>query len=132
MKKLTLFIAAALCIAAFQPAQAQGVLGSLKNKVTGAAQNEVRKAAQKGVENAKQNARDKAETEKWASKAGPGKTLYVSVSTGSARADGLTPQTPMKDLQKAVNTAEDNDVIYVKTVLLSTSTIVTLKHFYES
>ena len=113
MKKLTLFIAAALCIAAFQPAQAQGVLGSLKNKVTGAAQNEVRKAAQKGVENAKQNARDKAETEKWASKAGPGKTLYVSVSTGSARADGLTPQTPMKDLQKAVNTAEDNDVIYV-------------------
>ncbi|MBP5521237.1 MAG: right-handed parallel beta-helix repeat-containing protein [Bacteroidales bacterium] len=113
MKRLTLFIAAALCIAAFQPAQAQGVLGSLKNKVTGAAQNEARKAAQKGIENAKQNARDKAETEKWASKAGPGKTYYVSVSTGSARADGLSPENAMKDLQKAINAAEDNDVIYV-------------------
>ena len=45
--------------------------------------------------------------------AAAGKTFYVSVSTGSARADGLTPSTAMKDLQKAINTAEDNDIIYV-------------------
>ena len=112
MKKFCLILAAALCVAVMQPVQAQS-LSSLKNKVTGAAQNAARKTVQKGVETAKQNARDKADAAKWASKAGPGKTLYVSVSTGSARADGLTPETAMKDLQKAINVAEDNDVIMV-------------------
>ena len=42
-----------------------------------------------------------------------GKTFYVSVSTGSGRADGLSPATAMKDLQKAINAAEENDVILV-------------------
>ena len=45
--------------------------------------------------------------------AAKGKTYYVSVSTGSARADGLTPSTAMKDLQKAIDAAEDNDQILV-------------------
>lgn len=45
--------------------------------------------------------------------AAAGKTFYVSQTTGSARADGLTPGTAMKDLQKAIDTAEDNDIIYV-------------------
>lgn len=45
--------------------------------------------------------------------AAKGKTFYVSVSTGSARADGLTPSTAMKDLQKAIDAAEDNDQILV-------------------
>ncbi|MBO4571736.1 MAG: right-handed parallel beta-helix repeat-containing protein [Bacteroidales bacterium] len=45
--------------------------------------------------------------------AGKGKTYYVSATTGSARADGLSATTPMKDLQKAIDAAEDNDVIYV-------------------
>ena len=45
--------------------------------------------------------------------AAAGKTFYVSASTGSARADGLTPSTAMKDLQKAIDTAEDNDIINV-------------------
>ena len=45
--------------------------------------------------------------------AGKGKTFYVSATTGSARADGLTPATAMKDLQKAIDAAEENDVIYV-------------------
>ena len=111
MKKFFLILAAALMAAAVQPVQAQS-LSSLKNKVTGAAQNAARKTVQKGVENAKQNAREKAEAAKWAP-AGDGKTIYVSVTTGSARADGLTPETPMKDLQKAINAAEENDVIYV-------------------
>ncbi len=113
MKKISFLLAAALCIAAFQPAQAQsGVLRSLKNKVEGAAMNEARKAAQKGVENAKQNASDKA-AQAASVPAGKGRTFYVSVSTGSARADGLSPATPMKDLQKAISVAEDNDEILV-------------------
>ncbi|MBQ1865311.1 MAG: right-handed parallel beta-helix repeat-containing protein [Bacteroidales bacterium] len=45
--------------------------------------------------------------------AAKGKTYYVSASTGSARADGLTPSTAMRDLQKAIDTAEDNDQIFV-------------------
>ena len=45
--------------------------------------------------------------------AAKGKTFYVSASTGSARADGLSAATAMKDLQKAIDAAEDNDVIYV-------------------
>ena len=45
--------------------------------------------------------------------AATGKTIYVSVSTGSARADGLSPDKAMKDLQKAIDTAEENDVILV-------------------
>ena len=48
-----------------------------------------------------------------AAPAGKGKTFYVSATTGSARADGLTPATAMKDLQKAIDAAEENDVIYV-------------------
>ena len=39
--------------------------------------------------------------------AGAGKTYYVSAS-GSARADGLSAATPMKDLQKALNAIRDN------------------------
>ena len=46
-------------------------------------------------------------------KSSGGKTFYVSVSTGSARADGLSPTSAMKDLQKAIDTAEENDVILV-------------------
>lgn len=42
-----------------------------------------------------------------------GKTFYVSATTGSARADGLSPTTAMKDLQKAIDAAQDDDVIYV-------------------
>ena len=42
-----------------------------------------------------------------------GRTFYVSASTESARSDGLTPSTAMKDLQKAIDTAQDNDIIQV-------------------
>ena len=45
--------------------------------------------------------------------AGKGKTYYVSATTGSARADGLSADTPLKDLQKAIDLAEDNDEILV-------------------
>ena len=113
MKRFTLILAAALSMVAWQPAFAQaGILGSVKNKVTGAVQNEARKGVQNAKENAKQAAQDKAAA-KAASQVIVGKTLYVSVSTGSARADGLSPATPMKDLQKAINAAEENDQILV-------------------
>ena len=39
-------------------------------------------------------------------------TYYVS-STGTARANGLSAQTPMKDLQKAIDAAEDGSTILV-------------------
>ncbi|MBO4567085.1 MAG: right-handed parallel beta-helix repeat-containing protein [Bacteroidales bacterium] len=114
MKKLNLILAAALALLSMQPAAGQlnSALRSIGNKVTGAVQNEANKAVRKGVENAKQNAADKAVKEAM-NQVIVGKTLYVSVSTGSARADGLTPATPMKDLQKAINAAEENDQIFV-------------------
>lgn len=39
-------------------------------------------------------------------------TYYVS-TTGTARANGLSAQTPMKDLQKAIDTAEDGSTILI-------------------
>ena len=39
--------------------------------------------------------------------------LYVSVSTGGARNDGKTPEKPLKDLQKAIDLAEEGTVILV-------------------
>lgn len=42
-----------------------------------------------------------------------GDYIYVSVGTGSARADGKTPETALKDLQKAIDLAKDGDVILV-------------------
>lgn len=42
-----------------------------------------------------------------------GTTYYVSVTIGGARNDGKSPSTPLKDLQKAIDLAQDNDVILV-------------------
>lgn len=38
---------------------------------------------------------------------GKGPVYYVSAETGSNRADGLSPQAPMKDIQKALNAIHD-------------------------
>ncbi len=88
-------------------AQAQGFLNGLKQTA---------KKAVNSNDNSKKNApannpgsTDTSEP----AVAAAGKTFYVSQTTGSARADGLTPGTAMKDLQKAIDTAEDNDIIYV-------------------
>ena len=71
----------------------------------------LKQTAQKAVQgNASKDSKDSKAA---AAVAAAGKTFYVSASTGSARADGLTPATAMKDLQKAIATAEDNDIIYV-------------------
>lgn len=47
-----------------------------------------------------------------AQKSTAGKTYYVS-SKGTVRADGLSKTTPVKDLQKAIDMAEDGDTILV-------------------
>ena len=114
MKRFSLILVAALTVLAMQPASAQlnSALRSLGNKVSGAARNEVNKAARNAAESAKQAAQDKADNQA-RSRVIEGKTIYVSVSTGSARADGLSPATPLKDLQKAINIAEENDQILV-------------------
>ncbi|MCR5709753.1 MAG: right-handed parallel beta-helix repeat-containing protein [Bacteroidales bacterium] len=92
--------------------QAQGLLNGLKNAAKKAVKETVSgntgTAAPAG-NNASQGPGKVAPN----NPAPKGKTFYVSVSTGSARADGLTPSTAMKDLQKAIDTAEDNDIIYV-------------------
>ena len=114
MKRFSFILAAVLSVVAFQPASAQlnSALRSLGNKVAGAAQTEVNKAARNAADNAKQAQKEKADA-RAAAQVIEGKTLYVSVSTGSARADGLSPASALKDLQKAIDKAEENDVILV-------------------
>ena len=113
MKRITLLLTALLAVVSFQNAGAQ-ILKSLGNKVAGAAQNAARQGVQNAVQNAKDNAAKAAAEKAGAGKtAGVGKTYYVSVSTGSARADGLSPTTALKDLQKAIDAAEDTDQIFV-------------------
>ena len=113
MKKFTLILAAMLAVSAMQPVSAQsGMLRSLGNKVTGAAQNAANKGVQNAKEGIKQNAADKA-AEKARANVRQGNTWYVSVSTGSARADGTAPTSALKDLQKAIDKAEENDQILV-------------------
>lgn len=85
---------------------AQNVLNGLKNAA--------KRTVQKAVDGVKDpNASSAASVLGKAVPAGKGKTYYVSVSTGSARADGLTPSTAMKDLQKAIDTAQDDDIILI-------------------
>ena len=99
-----MILAAALMTFAAQPASGQaGLLGSLKNKAASAIKGEAGKATPAAS----------AGQASQATPAAAGKTYYVSVSTGSARADGLSPTAPLKDLQKAIDKAEENDVILV-------------------
>ena len=92
-----------LLLATCTAANAQFNLNNLKNK----AQNATKKVAgnNAGTQNATNNAS--------AAQAVQGRTLYVSATTGSARADGLSATTAVKDLQKAIDLAQDNDVILV-------------------
>ena len=91
--------------------QAQNVLNGLKNAAKRAAAKTISgQNNSPGTASPASNVANKAAS---AVPAGKGKTFYVSVSTGSARADGLSPATAMKDLQKAIDAAEDNDQIFV-------------------
>ncbi len=113
MKASRLIAAAAVFLIAAAPMSAQGFLKNLAEK----AKSEVNKAVNNAVgttDNNGSNASSNAvKSVTSAIPAAKGKTYYVSASTGSARADGLTPSTAMRDLQKAIDTAEDNDQIFV-------------------
>ena len=98
MTNKRIIAAVMIMLAAGTVANAQLNLKSLKD------------AAKKGLEKATGNVASSASS---AIPAAKGKTFYVSATTGSARADGLSATTAMKDLQKAIDTAEDNDVILV-------------------
>ncbi len=88
--------------------QAQSLLNGLKQK----AQKAVKESTNKNTPNTNAPANNPG-ANKGNNVAAAGKTFYVSATTGSARADGLTPTTAMKDLQKAIDTAQDNDIILV-------------------
>ncbi len=99
MKLYRTLAAAAIMLLASTVCHAQlGALRNLANKAKSAVGNSSSSSSNTQAEPAKPAA---------------GKTFYVSVSTGSARADGLSPDKAMKDLQKAIDTAEENDVILV-------------------
>ena len=70
-------------------------------------------AAKKGLENVAGNNNGTVNNSGSPVPATKVKTFYVSATTGSARADGLSATSAMKDLQKAINTAEDDDIILV-------------------
>ena len=96
-------VAVAVFMSCGTEVQAQNVLKGLKDKAEKAIKGDTGKRDASNGDAGKGSAVP----------ASKGKTYYVSVSTGSARADGLTPSTAMKDLQKAIDAAEDNDVILV-------------------
>ncbi len=93
-----------LMVAAFltaMPMQAQfGIDGNI-HRIKGAVEQSNKK---KQIENEKKEADKQAAA---AAVKGVGKTYYVSAA-GSARADGLSPEKPKKDLQAVLNLIRDN------------------------
>lgn len=72
------------------------------------------------IENAIEKEQDKKEAQEAAKKeaeyqanTSSGKTYYVNAATGSNRNDGLSPEKAIKDLQKAINVADEGSVILV-------------------
>lgn len=117
MKKV-LAISLAALLAFSTQVQAQGFLNNLKQKAQSAVNNAANQAVNSatsgtipltnnnGVGNAPMNKPSSAAAAK-------GKIIYVSAATGKARGDGLSPATAVKDLQKGLDLAEENDVVYV-------------------
>ena len=119
--KLSRFFAAAALLAMISTGASAQAFKNLGERIVNRAKNEAENKAYFGTQRAIHKAEDKIEdaVKNAGNKAisslpaGKGTTYYVSVSTGSARADGLSPSTAMRDLQKAINTASDNDIILV-------------------
>ena len=99
----TAMFAAALLVAVPAPS-AYAQLGNLVNKAKQVGSKVVKDAASKMTE----NGNPVSSLVKVS-----GDCLYVSATTGSARADGKSPSTAVKDLQKAIDLAKDGDVILV-------------------
>ena len=117
MKATRIAAVVTLMLAACTIANAQLNLKGLKEKAQNAAKKGLESVTGNDSKGASQAAKpslsDALKTAASTVPAGKGKTFYVSVSTGSARADGLSASTPMKDLQKAIDAAENNDEILV-------------------
>jgi len=105
----TLTMVAMLLVGGITPASAQ--LNKLVQKAKGNAQritNVVEKA--QDAKEAKQAAEKEAA---YQADLSSGKVYYVNAATGSNRNDGTTPQTAIKDLQKAINIADEGSEIRV-------------------
>ena len=110
MRPINILAVPLLLLATATAAHAQFNLKNLANKAKSAVEQTV---SGNGASSAATAPSSAATAAKATLPAAAGKTYYVSASTGSARADGLSPTTAMKDLQKAIDAAQDNDVIYV-------------------
>ncbi|MCQ2116105.1 MAG: right-handed parallel beta-helix repeat-containing protein [Bacteroidales bacterium] len=102
---LTAILIAAVSFSA--NAQFKSMAESLKNKATGKVQATVNKAKTDAHDQKVMNSTYGQKDIKTA-KVGAGPVYYVSAETGSNRADGLTPQTAKKDIQKALDLIHDN------------------------
>lgn len=117
MKLNRIALAAVMLLASASIASAQFNLKSLKDKATKAVSNVANQATGGQTATATSTSSNPtailSNVSSAATPAAKGRTLYVSASTGSARSDGLTPEKPLRDLQKAIDLAEEGDVILV-------------------
>ena len=131
----TLVLGASLMLSTGAPTSAQ-ILNDITRRAKNAAETRIKmgadravhktldkaeKAVEKGAKNAVDNAGSKGsksgsskvpEGRSAAAKAGNGSTWYVAPS-GSNKNDGQSPETPLKNVQKAIDEAKDGDVILV-------------------
>ncbi|MFJ1425045.1 right-handed parallel beta-helix repeat-containing protein [Capnocytophaga canimorsus] len=110
MKNYIYSLTMVLLVGMIVPAQAQ-ILNRLAKKVTDKVEHQANKTVDKTTDRATQKATEKGNNAK--SETSAGKTYYVSATKGSVRADGLSKDKPLKDLQKAIDLAEEGDVILV-------------------
>lgn len=109
MKLGKILAAVALTVAVSAPMQAQSLLNRVKSSVEGSVKREISKGAHNAVDNAAKNIGDKIKYRKTENN---GTRYYVSKS-GSNKNDGKSAETAFKDLQKAIDTAKDGDIIMV-------------------
>lgn len=102
-------VAAALTAAVSAPIQAQSLLNRYKSSIEGTVKREISKGAHNAVKGGEKAISDKVKFRKTENN---GTRYYVSKS-GSNKNDGRAPETAFKDLQKAVDTAKDGDIILV-------------------
>lgn len=106
MKKLCLFLLVALFSTSMN-AQFFNNLGKAISSTVNTAQSKPNNSNNSGAQNGSSSS-----TKAAAAPVGNGKVYYVSVA-GSGRADGLTPATAKKDLQKALDLCENGDIVRI-------------------
>lgn len=106
-KSLIILTTLAICIFSVQPVMAQG-LKSLATRAKNKANTEVNKAKS----DATVKAMDPNTAKNAKASMHSGKTYYVCAERGSARGDG-SMESPLKDIQKAIDNATDGDLICI-------------------